>query len=78
MPTYDYKCTECGKTHEVIQKMSDEPIKICPNCKKETLRRSYTSVSLQFKGSGFYGTDYNNPPSTPGHCGKNECGCKGS
>jgi putative FmdB family regulatory protein len=61
MPTYDYKCTNCNYTFEYFQPMSAEPLKECPNCKKEFLKRIIgTGAGPIFKGSGFYQTDYKN------------------
>ncbi len=59
MPTYEYECSACGKTFEVFQKMSDDPLKTCICCKKKTVRRKIgTGAGIIFKGSGFYCTDY--------------------
>ena len=61
MPTYDYKCSNCGHHFEVYQSMKDEKLKVCPNCGKESLTRLIgTGGGLIFKGSGFYLTDYKN------------------
>ena len=85
MPIYCYRCEneKCGKTHEIIQKVSDSPVTTCPSCGQETLKRTINSdVAIQFKGSGFYITDYpkndatpSSKPKPPKHCGKSECGC---
>jgi putative FmdB family regulatory protein len=59
MPTYDYQCDACQHTFEEFQSMSDEPLKVCPQCKKKKLRRLFgTGAAILFKGSGFYETDY--------------------
>jgi len=58
MPTYDYKCKECGITFEVFQKMTDEPIKNCIKCNGEVRRLIGGGLTPIFKGSGFYQTDY--------------------
>lgn len=59
MPTYDYRCESCGHTFEEMQSFSAEPLKTCPECKKDTLRRLFgTGAAILFKGSGFYETDY--------------------
>ena len=59
MPTYDYECSSCNSSFELFQKMSDNPIKKCPNCGKNTAKRLIGSgMGIIFKGSGFYETDY--------------------
>jgi putative FmdB family regulatory protein len=58
MPTYDYKCKECELNFELFQKMSDEPINVCPECGGEVKRLIGTGLKPVFKGSGFYETDY--------------------
>jgi len=61
MPTYDYICNDCEKMYEYFQSMSDAPIKECPKCKKNSLRRVISGgTGLIFKGSGYYLTDYKN------------------
>jgi putative FmdB family regulatory protein len=57
MPLYEYKCDTCGDIFEVMQKFSDEPVKVHENC-GGTVERLISAPSLQFKGSGFYITDY--------------------
>ncbi len=63
MPTYEYKCKECGHSFEVFQSMSAEPVKACPKCKGEVKRLIGPGAGPIFKGSGFYQTDYKNKPS---------------
>jgi putative FmdB family regulatory protein len=59
MPTYDYKCEACGHTFERFQSITAPPIKKCPQCGKNKVRRLLgTGAGLIFKGSGFYITDY--------------------
>ncbi len=65
MPTYDYKCNECGYSFEVFQKMSAEPLKLCPKCGGEVKRLIGAGAGPIFKGSGFYQTDYKNTPKSP-------------
>ena len=57
MPTYDYKCSSCKYVFEVFQSMSDDPLKICPECGKEVKRQVGGGLGIIFKGSGFYVTD---------------------
>jgi len=58
MPTYDYECGKCGHTFDALQNMSDDPLKKCPECGKNSLRRLIGGgLGVIFKGSGFYSTD---------------------
>lgn len=57
MPLYEYKCEGCGETFEVIQKFSDEPLKIHEKC-GGPVHRLLSAPAFQFKGSGWYATDY--------------------
>jgi putative FmdB family regulatory protein len=59
MPTYQYRCTECGEDLEAVQKFSDAPLTICPTC-GGPLRKVFNAVGVVFKGSGFYRTDSRN------------------
>lgn len=58
MPTYDYRCNECDHEFEAFQKMSDEPLTECPECKGSVKRLIGAGAGFLFKGSGFYITDY--------------------
>ena len=57
MPLYEYECDNCGHRFEVIQKFSDEPLTACPKC-QGPVRKLVSSPAIQFKGSGWYITDY--------------------
>lgn len=57
MPLYEYECNACAHRFEVIQKYSDAPIDICPKC-GGAVSKLFSSPAIQFKGSGFYLTDY--------------------
>lgn len=57
MPLYEYKCQKCGSVFEVIQKVSDPPLSVCSEC-GGPLRKVISPPAIQFKGSGFYITDY--------------------
>jgi len=59
VPTYQYRCTECGEDLEVVQKFSDDPLKVCPAC-QGSLRKVFSPVGIVFKGSGFYRNDSRN------------------
>ena len=59
MPTYDYICDSCQHAWELFQKITDEPVKKCPECgKRKAVRQFGTGAAIMFKGSGFYETDY--------------------
>ncbi|MEM7235558.1 MAG: zinc ribbon domain-containing protein [Planctomycetota bacterium] len=65
MPTYDYECGACGEVHEFFQRISEDPIKKCPGCGKNKLKRLLGGgAGFIFKGSGFYETDYRKPEYT--------------
>ena len=61
MPVYTYRCDSCGVEFERHQSFNDEPLKICPECRKKTVRRIITPSKIIFKGSGFYATDHRSP-----------------
>lgn len=58
MPLYEYKCDACGATFELIQKFSDPPADTCQKCGKGPVQKLVSSPAFQFKGSGWYITDY--------------------
>jgi putative FmdB family regulatory protein len=63
MPTYEYVCAKCGHEMEAFQPMKAAPLKLCPACKRRTLKRMVGGgAGLIFKGSGFYITDYKKKP----------------
>jgi putative FmdB family regulatory protein len=57
MPLYEYECDTCGHRFEVIQKFSDSPVSECPKC-HGPVHKLFSSPAIQFKGSGWYITDY--------------------
>ena len=57
MPIYGYRCSNCGHEFEIQQRMSDEPLKVCPKCQGKLTKMLYPAGVI-FKGSGFYSTDY--------------------
>ena len=65
MPTYDYKCKDCGFEFEEFQSIVSDPLKECPQCKGEVVRLIAGGSGLIFKGSGFYLTDYKNKKTSP-------------
>jgi len=59
MPTYEYLCTHCGQEHEAFQRMSEDPLTICPACEEPSLKRKIgLGAGIIFKGGGFYETDF--------------------
>ena len=58
MPLYEYQCEACGQRFEVIRKFSDPPLEVCSLCGKGPVQRLLSSPAIQFKGSGWYITDY--------------------
>lgn len=58
MPIYAYKCASCGHAKDVLQKMSDAPLSVCPACGAETFSKQLTAAGFQLKGSGWYATDF--------------------
>jgi putative FmdB family regulatory protein len=57
VPTYGYRCSNCGHHFEIRQKVSDEPLQVCPKCQGKLTKQVYPAGVI-FKGSGFYSTDY--------------------
>jgi len=62
MPIYEYRCSGCGKQEDVMQKMSDAPLTLCPACGKETFVKQLSAAGFQLKGNGYYVTDFKNKP----------------
>lgn len=58
MPIYAYKCSSCGNTKDVLQKISAEPLTVCPACGLATFAKQLTAPGFQLKGSGWYVTDF--------------------
>jgi putative FmdB family regulatory protein len=60
MPIYEYQCGSCGSKKEYLQKLSDEPIPVCPTCGSNTYTKLISAAGFQLKGSGWYATDFKN------------------
>jgi putative FmdB family regulatory protein len=58
MPIYAYKCSNCGFAKDVLQKMSDPLLTVCPSCGESTFSKQVTAAGFQLKGSGWYVTDF--------------------
>ncbi len=68
MPIYEYNCSACGQDIEVIQKMSDAPLKKCPECGKNKLIKLVSAAGFKLTGTGWYETDFkgnNKKPEAP-------------
>jgi len=58
MPIYAYRCGACGHAKDVLQKLSDAPLTLCPACGAESFSKQVTAAGFQLKGSGWYVTDF--------------------
>ncbi len=65
MPIYEYRCSDCGFENEVLQKVSEPALTVCPSCAKDTLRKLVSAAGFQLKGSGWYATDFKNSGAKP-------------
>ncbi|HEX2999453.1 MAG TPA: FmdB family zinc ribbon protein [Armatimonadota bacterium] len=74
MPLYEYECTKCHNRFERLQRFSDPPVSVCPEC-GAPVSQLVSAPAIQFKGSGWYVTDYahkhSSPAPTNGHNGHN-------
>lgn len=66
MPIYAYKCSACGHAEDVLQKMSDAPLTVCPSCGQAAYSKQVTAAGFQLKGSGWYVTDFRGNGSSGG------------
>ena len=64
MPIYAYRCSSCGHAKDVLQKLSDAPLTVCPACGAATFAKQVTAAGFQLKGSGWYATDFKGGNST--------------
>ncbi len=58
MPIYEYRCDNCGHELEAIQKISEKPMKTCPECKEDALVKKISAAGFRLKGGGWYETDF--------------------
>jgi putative FmdB family regulatory protein len=65
MPIYAYRCAACGHAKDVLQKISDPVLTVCPNCGAESFQKQVTAAGFQLKGSGWYVTDFRNGSQAP-------------
>ncbi|MDR9839644.1 FmdB family zinc ribbon protein [Herbaspirillum huttiense] len=79
MPIYAYRCEACGFAKDVLQKISDDALTVCPSCNKDSFRKQLTAAGFQLKGSGWYVTDFRgNGSGTANSKGANGTGIAGS
>ncbi len=76
MPTYSYKCTECGNAFDIVQSFSDDSLTVCPAC-SGALRKVFSPVGVTFNGSGFYRTDSRGSKSSTSTAGKSSSSSSG-
>jgi putative FmdB family regulatory protein len=76
MPFYEYQCKACGAHHEAMQKMSDAPLKKCPECGKNSLQRLVSAPVFRLKGGGWYETDFKSDKETKRNLAAEEKGEK--
>lgn len=62
VPIYEYKCEQCDHQLEILQKISADPVKTCPDCGQEGLRKLISAVAFRLKGGGWYETDFKDKP----------------
>jgi putative FmdB family regulatory protein len=77
MPLYEYQCEACNCRFEVIRKFSDPPVETCRTCGGSPVRRLVSSPAIQFKGTGWYITDYSQKGKPPSEAAGGEKGDKG-
>jgi len=78
MPIYAYKCGSCGHAKDLLQKLSDAPLSVCPECSASTFTKQVTAAGFQLKGSGWYVTDFKGGPQAKGAPGEAQNKDKGS
>lgn len=67
MPIYDYQCTSCGFKKEVMRKISEPNLTVCPECGKQAFAKQLSAPSFQLSGSGWYATDFKSGPGKGGN-----------
>jgi putative FmdB family regulatory protein len=66
MPIYAYKCASCGHAKDMLQKISDAPLTVCPQCGQPSFHKQVTAAGFQLKGTGWYATDFRGGATAPG------------
>lgn len=65
MPIYEYRCSSCGVQKDIMQKISEMPLTVCPECGKPTFSKQLSAAGFQLKGNGWYVTDFKGSGSKP-------------
>jgi len=78
MPIYAYRCSACGHSKDVLQKMSDPVLHTCPACGAEAFTKQVTAAGFQLKGSGWYATDFKGSGAAPAAAAKDAKDAKGA
>ena len=65
MPIYEYRCEECGAEKEILQRITDAPLSICPECGKPAMKKLVSAAGFQLKGTGWYVTDFRDQGTKP-------------
>jgi len=76
MPIYAYRCTNCGHSLDVLRKISDPALTVCPSCGESTLVKQVTAAGFQLKGSGWYVTDFRGDKKSAGKAGEADAAAK--
>ena len=76
MPIYEYRCDACGFQKDHLQKLSDAPLRTCPDCGQESYGKLLSAAGFQLKGNGWYATDFKgSQPKAPPPCQTGEGSC---
>jgi putative FmdB family regulatory protein len=76
MPIYAYRCSACGHAQDVLRKVSDPPLTVCPACGAPTFVKQVTAAGFQLKGSGWYVTDFRDGSKKPGQAATGDAAAK--
>jgi putative FmdB family regulatory protein len=76
MPIYAYRCSACGHAQDVLRKVSDPPLTVCPECGAPTFVKQVTAAGFQLKGSGWYVTDFRDGNKKPGKAANGDAAAK--
>jgi putative FmdB family regulatory protein len=76
MPIYAYRCSACGHAQDVLRKVSDPPLTVCPACGAPTFVKQVTAAGFQLKGSGWYVTDFRDGNKKPGKAANGDAAAK--